>query len=220
MTSRRRPPRGMRRRGVSYHMGRGSLLLPSSSLCWPRSKRVVDRRAQICLEIRSLRWVPDSRIQSLRVRTGTISYCMGIYSGTRVESTVELPAKNLSRRRRWPRRGTRIYVRPRASYLLRGYCCARGRRARGEGKAAAAAPPGRDRGPRPSARPSRTTGGPSDERRTALASCALAVLCRGQQRCVYARGRVATSIWLMMSKRATVLTGGRRGEHVDTDCGW
>ena len=47
MTSRRRPPRDMRGRGVSYHMGRGSLLLPSSSLCWPRSKRVVDR-AQIC----------------------------------------------------------------------------------------------------------------------------------------------------------------------------
>ena len=47
MTSRRRPPRDMRGRGVSYHMAPGSLLLPSSSLCWPRSKRVVDR-AQIC----------------------------------------------------------------------------------------------------------------------------------------------------------------------------
>jgi hypothetical protein len=82
---------------------------------------------------------------------------------------------------------------------------------------------GRDRGPRPSARPSRTTGGPSDERRTALASCALAVLCRGQRSAVYTwpRGhQYTTSIWLMMSKRATVLTGGRRGEHVDTDCGW
>ena len=47
MASRRRPPRDMRGRGVSYHMAPGSLLLPSSSLCWPRSKRVVDR-AQIC----------------------------------------------------------------------------------------------------------------------------------------------------------------------------
>jgi hypothetical protein len=64
MTSRRRPPRHMRGRGVSYHMGRGSLLLPSSSLCWPRTKRVVDR-AQICCCLPpdlKLRWVPDSRI--------------------------------------------------------------------------------------------------------------------------------------------------------------
>jgi hypothetical protein len=74
MTSRRRPPRDMRGRGVSYHMGRGSLLLPSSSLCWPRSKRVVDR-AQICCCL-----PPDlkpemgpTQIRS-EVRTGTISY--------------------------------------------------------------------------------------------------------------------------------------------------
>jgi hypothetical protein len=80
MTSRRRPPRDMRGRGVSYHMGRGSLLLPSSSLCWPRSKRVVDR-AQICCCLPpdlkpEMGPMADSRIQSLRseVRTGTISY--------------------------------------------------------------------------------------------------------------------------------------------------
>ena len=47
MTSRRRPPRDMRGRGVSYHMGRGSLLLPSSSLCWPRSGRGTEMQ-QIC----------------------------------------------------------------------------------------------------------------------------------------------------------------------------
>eukprot|EP01047_Picozoa_sp_COSAG01_P038270 COSAG01_NODE_3096_length_6591_cov_5.863986_7_plen_82_part_00 len=43
MTSRRRPPRDMRGRGVSYHMGRGSLLLPSSSLC--RATRILRYRA-------------------------------------------------------------------------------------------------------------------------------------------------------------------------------
>ena len=96
MTSRRRPPRDMRGRGVSYHMGRGSLLLPSSSLCWPRSGRGTEMQQICCCLPRDLRWVPDSRIQSLRGEDWN-NFLMGIYSGTRVESTVELPAKNLMR---------------------------------------------------------------------------------------------------------------------------
>jgi hypothetical protein len=76
MTSRRRPPRPMRGRGVSYHMGRGSLLLPSSSLCWLAVKE---------------------SLTELRRGEDWNNFLLGIYSGTRVESTVELPAKNLCR---------------------------------------------------------------------------------------------------------------------------
>jgi hypothetical protein len=39
MTSRCGPPLDMWGGGVSYHMGRESLLFPSSSLCWPRNGR-------------------------------------------------------------------------------------------------------------------------------------------------------------------------------------
>ena len=72
MPSRRRPPRDMRGRGVSYHMGRGSLLLPSSSLCWPRNGRGTEMQQICCCLPRDLkpemgpRHTGCSRIQSLR----------------------------------------------------------------------------------------------------------------------------------------------------------
>ena len=98
MASRRRPPRDMRGRGVSYHMAPGSLLLPSSSLCWPRSKRVVDRAQICCCLPRDLKpemgpsksvlplLVPDSRIQSSLRGEDSNNFLLGIYSGTRVPS--------------------------------------------------------------------------------------------------------------------------------------
>jgi hypothetical protein len=45
-------------------MGRGSLLLPSSSLCWPRSKRVVDRAQISCCLPRDLK--PEMHGECLR----------------------------------------------------------------------------------------------------------------------------------------------------------
>jgi hypothetical protein len=76
MTSRHRPPRDMRGRDVSYYMGRGSLLLPSSSLCWPRSKRVVDRAQISCCLPPDLKPEMGPRQQNpvTQRRTGTISY--------------------------------------------------------------------------------------------------------------------------------------------------